>query len=132
MALRIRLARSGTRNAPFYNVVVADHAAKRDGKFIERLGHYNPRLANRQDRLKVDLERAKHWLSMGAQASDRMHRLLAEVGALSAPSIPSQTKKNQPKAKTQERLKAQQEAAAKAAEAAAAPAAEAAADAPAA
>jgi small subunit ribosomal protein S16 len=71
----IRLARGGARNRPFYNVVVADSRASRDGKFIERLGYYNPMAPQESDRLKIELERLTHWREKGAQLSDTVKRL---------------------------------------------------------
>ncbi|MFO7483271.1 30S ribosomal protein S16 [Oceanibaculum nanhaiense] len=153
MALKIRLARGGAKRRPFYRIVVAQSTSPRDGAFIERIGSYNPMVDHgHPDRLKIDADRAKHWISVGAVPTDRVARFLATVGLGEAPAQPEQTKKNQPRAKTQERMKEQaalaekaaaEKAAAEAAAAAAAaapaeeapaeeaPAAEAAAEAPA-
>ncbi len=130
MPLRIRLARGGAKKRPFYRIVVADGRSPRDGRFIERIGTYNPMLTrDHAERVVLKEERVKHWLSVGAQPSDRVARFLGTAGIMAAPSVPTQTKKNQPKKKAQERLEAAKEAeeAAKAAaaEAAAAPAEEA-------
>ncbi len=75
MATRIRLARGGRRNRPFYRIVVADSRAPRDGKFIERIGSYDPLLT--ENKATVDVERARHWLDVGAKPSERVSKLLA-------------------------------------------------------
>jgi small subunit ribosomal protein S16 len=133
MSLRIRLSRAGTKKRPFYRIVIADSRNARDGRFIERIGNYNPMVAkDHPERLTFNAERAKYWLSVGALPSDRVARFCADAGLIEAPKVPqNQTKKNQPKAKAQERLKAAAEAAAKLAEDEAAKAAAPAADAPA-
>ncbi|MBE0533373.1 MAG: 30S ribosomal protein S16, partial [Rhodospirillales bacterium] len=122
MSLKIRLSRAGAKKRPYYRIVIADSRSPRDGRFIERIGSYNPMVAkDHPERLTLDVERAKHWLSVGALPSDRVARFCADAGLMAAPAVPDkQTKKNQPKAKAQERLKAEAEAAAKAAEEAAA------------
>jgi len=124
MALKIRLSRGGAKKRPFYRIVVADSRKPRDGRFIERLGHYDPMLA-RDDpkRVIVNEERARHWLGAGASPSHRVALFLAQAGIVDKPAIAEQTRKNRPRAKAQERLKA----AAEAAEAAKTAAAEAAA-----
>ncbi|MTJ81804.1 MAG: 30S ribosomal protein S16 [Telmatospirillum sp.] len=122
MSLKIRLSRGGAKKRPFYKIVLADSRSPRDGKFIEKLGTYNPMLpADHAERLVLKEERIKHWLSVGAQPTDRVAKFFATAGYVAAKARPEQTKKPQPKAKAQERLKEQQ----KAAEAAAAAAAEA-------
>ena len=141
MSLRIRLARGGAKKRPYYRIVVADSRMPRDGRFIERVGSYNPMLPkDHADRIILLEDRIKHWLSVGAQPSDRVARFLGAASIAPAPAIPEQTKKSQPKAKAQERLREAEEKAAAAAEAAAeaaaapaveAPAEEAAAEAPA-
>ena len=120
MSLRIRLARGGAKKRPFYRIVVADSRSPRDGRFIEKIGTYNPMVAkDHPERIKLDEERAKHWISVGATPSDRVARFLGQANIIAVPAIREQTKKNQPKAKAQERLKAAEEAkAAAAAEAA--------------
>ena len=126
MSLRIRLSRGGAKKRPYYRIVVADSRMARDGRFIERIGSFNPMLAkDNPERLVVNAERVQHWLGVGAQPSDRMARMLSGLGMVAAPEVPEQSKKNQPKAKAQERLKAQAEAqaAAQAVAAEAAPAA---------
>lgn len=130
MALRIRLARGGAKKRPFYRIVVADSRSPRDGRFIEKIGTYNPMVAkDHPDRIRLDEERAKHWLSVGATPSERVARFFGHANLIEVPAVPQQTKKNQPRAKTLERMKAAEEAkqaaAEAAAEAAAAPAAEA-------
>ncbi|MGH8727302.1 MAG: 30S ribosomal protein S16 [Burkholderiales bacterium] len=72
----IRLARGGARNRPYYNVVVADSRRPRDGKFIERLGFYNPMAAGKEERLRIAVERIKYWQEKGAKASDTVKRLV--------------------------------------------------------
>jgi len=126
MALRLRLARGGAKKRPFYRIVVADSRSPRDGRFIEKIGTYNPMLAkDHPDRIHLNEERAKHWLSNGALPSDRVARFLGQAGIIAQPTVAKQTKKNQPKAKAQERMKEAEEAKQAAAEAAAAPAEEA-------
>eukprot|EP00752_Nemacystus_decipiens_P000306 g306.t1 len=130
MSLKIRMSRGGAKKRPFYRIVVADSRMPRDGRYIEKIGFHNPMVApDNDERVKIDVERAKHWLSVGAQPSPRVHRFLAELGVMEKAAVPEQTKKNQPKAKAQERLREAEEArkAAEeaAAEAAAAPAEEA-------
>ena len=129
MALKIRLARGGSKKRPYYQVVIADVRSPRDGRFIERIGHWNPMLPrDSENRVEIDAERAKHWLENGALPTDRVARFLAEAGLMErdARSNPNKAK---PGKKAQEReaeRKAkEEEAAAAAAEAAAAPAEEA-------
>jgi small subunit ribosomal protein S16 len=132
MALRIRLARGGAKKRPFYRIVVADSRSPRDGRFIEKIGTYNPMVGrDHPERLNLDTDRARHWLGVGALPSDRVARFLASADIVAAPQRREQTAQHLPKKKAQERTAA--EAAAKAeAEAAAKAAAEApAADAPA-
>ncbi|MFN4282257.1 MAG: 30S ribosomal protein S16 [Alphaproteobacteria bacterium] len=122
MALSIRLTRGGAKKRPFYRIVVADSRSPRDGRFIEKIGHYDPMVAHdHPNRLVIDTDRAKHWISVGAQPSDRVARFFGAANIIPAPKWNETPKKSAPKAKAQERLKAQADAAAKAAEAAAAP-----------
>lgn len=126
MALRIRLARGGAKKRPYYRIVVADQARARDGRFIERIGAYNPMLPKDDpNRVKFDEERAKHWIGVGAKPSDRVAKFFANAGLMDAPVLRDQTKQHLPKAKAQERaaaaVEAAEAAAAAAAEAAAAP-----------
>lgn len=131
MSLRIRLTRSGAKKRPYYRIVVADSRSPRDGRFIERVGTYNPMLAkDAADRVTLKEDRIKHWMGEGALPSDRVTRFLAAAGMVDKPAIPVQTKKNKPKRKALERIaekEAKVEAAAEAAAAAKAEAAEAAA-----
>ncbi len=129
MSLKIRLARGGAKKRPFYRIVVADSRSPRDGRYIERVGSYDPMLPKEhENRIVTKDERIQHWLSQGAQATDRVARLLSQAGLGAAPSIPEQTKKSQPKAKAQQRLQEAEDARIVAEEAAAAPAEEAAAE----
>jgi small subunit ribosomal protein S16 len=106
MALRIRLARGGTKKRPHYNVVVADSRNPRDCRFIEKIGFYNPLLPkDHADRLKLDLEKAKAWLDKGATATDRVHRFLANA-ELVKPRLKNNPEKAKPKKKAQERAAA--------------------------
>ncbi len=118
MALKIRMARGGAKNRPFYSIVVAESRSPRDGRFIEKLGTYNPMLDKGSDkRTLLDTERAKHWLAVGAQPSDRVARIFAGFGLVEAPKWNETPKKSAPKAKAQERLAAKAEAEKAAAEA---------------
>lgn len=130
MSLKIRMSRGGSKKRPFYRIVVADSRMPRDGRFIEKIGHHNPMMAKESDdRVVIDLERAKHWISQGAKPSDRVARFLDAAGVMKREIPQHQTKKAAPKAKAQERLKekADKVEAAAAAEAEAAEAAKAAA-----
>ena len=83
MAVAMRLSRGGSKKRPYYKIVVADSRAARDGKFIERIGSYNPLLPKDSDeRVKLDVERAKHWIAAGAQPSDRVLRFLDAAGVV--------------------------------------------------
>ena len=75
----IRLSRGGSKGRPFFNIVVADKRVRRDGRFIERIGFFNPVARGQEERLRVDLERAAHWQELGAQVSDRVAELLKEA-----------------------------------------------------
>ena len=141
MSVSLRLTRAGRKKLPFYHVVVADSRRARDGKFIEKLGTYNPLLPKDNDqRLILNAERIKYWLGEGAQASDRVAIFLGKTGIAPMPEQKNNPEKAKPKAKAQERVreKEEKEAARKAAEEEAkaapaeeAPAEEAAAEAPA-
>ena len=132
MALKIRLARAGSKKRPYYHIVVADVRSPRDGRFIEQLGAWNPMLPKDGERVKIDEERVRHWLSNGALPTDRVARFLADAGLVTREARSNPTKAV-PGKKAQERIaaakQAEEAAAAKAAEAAAA--AEAPAEAPA-
>jgi small subunit ribosomal protein S16 len=80
MSLKIRLARAGTKKRPYYHVVIADARSPRDGRFIEKLGTYNPLLKDDSEKVKINSERAQHWLSVGAQPTDRVLRFLDAAG----------------------------------------------------
>lgn len=136
MAVAIRLARGGSKKRPYYRIVVADSRNARDGRFIEKIGTYNPLLAkDSPDRVKLDTERASHWLSVGAQPSDRVARFLDAAGVRER-AARNNPNKAQPGEKAKERAEERASKAAEAAEAAAAaeakPEAEAPAEAPAA
>jgi len=118
MALKIRLARGGAKKRPFYRVVVADTRAPRDGRFIEKIGTFNPLLAKDDAaRVVLDVERAKHWVGVGALPTDRVARFLSDVGVLTR-AARNNREKAKPKAKAQERLEAARMAAEEAAAAA--------------
>ncbi len=129
MSLKIRLARGGAKKRPFYRIVLADSRSPRDGKFLEKLGTYNPMLpADHAERLVINAERVSHWLSVGAQPTDRVAKFFANAGLMKPLARAEQTKKSAPKAKAQERIKAAAAAAEAAAAAAAAESAEGAAE----
>lgn len=117
MAVVIRMARQGAKKHPFYHIVAADSRAPRDGRFIEKLGTYNPMVDKAHaDRIKLNEERIKHWLAVGAQPSERVARFLGEAKLMDMPKWNETPKKSAPKAKAQERAKeaAEKAAAAKA------------------
>ncbi len=116
MSLRIRLSRGGAKKRPYYRIVVADSRRPRDGRYIERLGTYNPMVEkDHPERLNTNDERIKYWLGVGAKPSNRVARFLSDKGLVDKPAIPEQTKQHLPRAKTIERQKEAEEAAAKAA-----------------
>ena len=134
MALSMRLSRGGSKKRPYYRIIVADARSPRDGKFIEKIGTYNPLLAKDDEkRIVLDTDRAKHWLSVGAQPTDRVARFL-DVAGVKERTAKNNPNKGKPGEKAVERaeekaekLKAAEEAAAEAkaaAEAAAAAPAE--------
>lgn len=126
MSLKIRLARGGAKKRPFYRIVVADSRMPRDGRFIEKVGTYNPML-NKDDPNRVTLvqERVEHWLSVGALPSDRVARFLGKAEIIPMPTYRESPKKSAPRPKTLEKQAAREEKKQAAAEAAAAaPAAE--------
>ena len=131
MAAKLRLARAGAKKRPFYRVVVADTRAPRDGKFIERLGTFNPLLPrDNKERIVIDLERVKYWLGQGAKPTERLEKILFELGAIEKLSEdyagkPKKTKKNPSKLrKDQPKEEAPAEDATESAEGTDAPAAE--------
>ncbi|MCB1456527.1 MAG: 30S ribosomal protein S16 [Nitratireductor sp.] len=124
MSLKLRLARGGSKKRPFYSIVVADARSPRDGRFIEKIGTFNPLLAKDNDqRVVLDSERASHWLSVGAQPTDRVMRFLDAAGLVKREAR-NNPNKALPGKKAQERIaekkQKEEEAAAAAAEAAAA------------
>jgi small subunit ribosomal protein S16 len=127
MALKIRLARAGSKKRPYYHIVVADVRSPRDGRFIEALGSWNPLLPKEGERVKLDEDRIKHWLGHGALPTDRVLRFLDQAG-LAKRDARSNPTKAQPGKKSQERVaaikKAQEDAAAALAAAAAEPVAQ--------
>ncbi|MBB4617707.1 30S ribosomal protein S16 [Sphingomonas abaci] len=121
MALSIRLSRGGSKKRPYYRIVVADARSPRDGKFIEKIGNYNPLLAkDNEQRIVLDAERAKHWLANGAQPTDRVARFLDQAGVRerAARNNPNKAKPGEKATERAEeraeKLKAAQEAAAEA------------------
>ena len=123
MAVAIRLSRGGSKKRPYYKIVVADERSARDGKFIERIGSYNPLLAKDDaNRVVLDSDRAKHWLSVGAQPTDRVARFLDAAGVRER-AARSNPNKGKPGEKAVERKEEQEKRVADAAEAAAAAAA---------
>lgn len=125
MSMKIRLARGGSKKRPFYRIVAADSRMPRDGRFIEKLGTYNPLLPkDSEDRVKMDMDRIQHWLGHGAQPTDRIARMLEAAGVL------PKTERNNPK-KAELGTKAKERLEAKEAKSEEAPAEEVAAEAPA-
>ncbi|NRB34352.1 MAG: 30S ribosomal protein S16 [Rhodobacteraceae bacterium] len=121
MAMKIRLARGGSKKRPFYRIVAADSRMPRDGRFIEKLGTYNPLLPkDSEERVKMDVERVQYWLGQGAQPTDRIARMLEAAGVL-AKTERNNPQKAEPGQKAKDRA---EEKATKAAEAAEAPAEE--------
>ena len=116
MALKIRLSRGGSKKRPFYRIVVAEAAAPRDGRYVERIGHYNPMVAkDNEQRLVVDGERVKHWMGLGAKPTERVQKLLSALSLTAPVEMRDQPKKSAPGKKRAEREA--EEAAAAAAEA---------------
>ena len=125
MALKIRLSRGGSKKRPFYKVVIADSRSPRDGRFIEKVGHFNPLLPkDNPDRLKLDLEKIKEWIGKGAKPTEKLERFLGEAKVVPMPVQKNNPKKALPKKKAQERLAALKEAEEAAVAEAEAPAAE--------
>ena len=122
MAMKIRLARGGSKKRPFYRIMAADSRMPRDGRFIEKLGTYNPLLPkDSEERVKMDMERVQYWLGQGAQPTDRVSRFLEAAGVVEKKER-ANLKKAEPGKKAQERAAEKAEKAAAAAEAANAPA----------
>lgn len=122
MALKIRLARAGSKKRPYYHVVVADVRSPRDGRFIEQLGSWNPMLPEDVERVRLNEERIRHWLQQGARPTDRVLRFLDQAGIAKRPERSNPTK-GLPGKKAQERIAAQKQAEEAAAAAASEPAA---------
>jgi len=121
MALKIRLARGGAKKRPFYRIVVAEASSPRDGRYVERVGTYNPMVPKDHDqRLIINGERITFWLGKGAKPTERVQKMLASAGLMAAPALRDQPKKSAPGKKRAEREAEAAEAAAAAAEAAAA------------
>jgi len=121
MALKIRLARGGAKKRPFYRIVVAEASSPRDGRYVERVGTYNPMVPKDHDpRLIINGERITFWLGKGAKPTERVQKMLASAGLMAAPVLRDQPKKSAPGKKRAEREAEAAEAAASAAEAAAA------------
>ncbi len=119
MAAKIRLSRGGAKKRPYYYVVVAHSASPRDGRYIEQIGTFDPMLKkDNPERVKLNLDRCKHWISVGAQPTDRVARLLDGAGVLKREAR-NNPQKSQPKKKAQERAAAKAKAAEEAAAAAA-------------
>ena len=116
MALKIRLARGGAKKRPFYRIVIAEASAPRDGRYVERVGTYNPMVPKDHDqRLTLKNERIAYWLGQGAQPTERVQKMLATAGLMAAPEIREQPKKSAPGKKRAEREEAAAEVAAEAA-----------------
>ena len=117
MALKIRLSRGGSKKRPFYRIVVAEASAPRDGRYVERIGHYNPMVAkDNEQRLVVNGDRVKHWLGLGAQPTERVQKLLSAVSLTDPVKLRDQPKKSAPGKKRAEREAEAAEAAEAAAE----------------
>ena len=106
MAVKIRLSRGGAKKRPHYSIVAADSRMARDGRFLEKLGTFNPLLPkDSEDRVKMDMERVQHWLSQGAQPTDRVARFLEAAGVL-AKKTRANLQKGTPGKKATERAEA--------------------------
>ena len=111
MAVKLRLARFGAKKNPYYHIVASDSRSPRDGKYIETVGKYNPMLeGNDSVRTKLIEDKVKYWLGVGAEPTDKVQKILANLGLVAKKERTVQTKKHLPKAKAQERLKASNEA----------------------
>jgi small subunit ribosomal protein S16 len=107
MGLKIRLARAGAKKRPYYHIVVADSRSPRDGRFLEKVGSYNPMLpAEHAERVRLVNDRIEHWVAEGAVATDRVARFLGRAGLAPMPAYREQPKQSAPKKKAQERAKA--------------------------
>ena len=110
MSVALRLSRGGSKKRPFFRIVAADIRSPRDGRYLERLGTYNP-MKNKDDpqRITLNIERIKYWLSVGAKPTERVHKFLANEKLVDKPVVYEQTKQNKPRKKTLEKIKAKQE-----------------------
>lgn len=107
MGLKIRLARAGAKKRPYYHIVVADSRSPRDGRFIEKLGSYNPMLpADHADRVRLQNEKIAEWVGKGALPTDRVAKFLGRAGIIPMPTFPEQPIQSAPKKKAQERAAA--------------------------
>jgi len=119
MAVKIRLARGGAKKRPFYRIVVAEASSPRDGRFVEKVGTYNPLLPHgHAERVVLNTDRIKYWLSVGALATERVELFLFNAGLAEKPKRAADPKKSAPKKRAQERVKAEQDRAQAAKEAA--------------
>ena len=104
MGLKIRLARAGAKKRPYYHVVVADSRSPRDGRFLEKVGSYNPMLpAQHEDRVRLQGERIQHWIGQGALPTERVAKFLGHAGLAPMPTYREQPVQSAPKKKAQER-----------------------------
>ena len=107
MSVSLRLSRGGSKKRPYYKIVASNSRSPRDGRFIEKVGSYNPMLpSDHAERIRLQEDRLKHWLGNGAVATERVARFLGRAGLIAMPAIPAQTKQAQPKKKAQERAAA--------------------------
>ena len=107
MGLKIRLSRAGAKKRPYYHIVVADSRSPRDGRFIEKVGSYNPMLpAEHEDRIRLQNERITHWLSVGALATERVAKFLGHAGLMEKPVYREQPIQSAPKKKAAARAAA--------------------------
>jgi small subunit ribosomal protein S16 len=107
MGLKIRLARAGAKKRPYYHIVVADSRSPRDGRFIEKVGSYNPMLpAEHAERVRLLEARIAHWVNQGAVATDRVAKFIGRAGLAPMPEVREQPKQSAPKKKAQERAAA--------------------------
>ena len=110
MAVALRLSRGGSKKRPFFRIVAADVRAPRDGRYLERLGTYNPmKEKSDPERVTLNKDRIKYWLSVGAKPTERVQKFLANEKLADKPVINKQTKQDKPKKKTLEKLKAKEE-----------------------
>ena len=107
MGIKIRLSRAGAKKRPYYHIVIADSRSPRDGRFIDKVGSYNPMLpAEHEDRIRLQGERILHWIKEGALPTERVAKFLGHAGLAPMPVFPEQPIQSAPKKKAQERAKA--------------------------